>query len=112
MARPEFIDALPGYLLPDAASQARVRTVRQRLKALAEAVQYLPDAFVDLAIRGVAPLCCIGGRRRNPPPWPPQGRIVAHVPDLPRSTVTGPKHLYLPQNQQTFGPRQFQSATL
>lgn len=32
-----FIDALPGFLLPDAASQARIRTVIQRLEALATA---------------------------------------------------------------------------
>lgn len=30
-----FIDALPGYLLPDAASQARIGTVLERLRALA-----------------------------------------------------------------------------
>jgi hypothetical protein len=30
-----FIDALPGYLLPDAASQARIRLIRDRLHALA-----------------------------------------------------------------------------
>src|SRR5580692_10908464 len=35
LATPEFIDALPGYLLPDAASQARIGTVLQRLKAVA-----------------------------------------------------------------------------
>ena len=35
LAAPAFIDALPGYLLPDAASQARVGTVLRRLKALA-----------------------------------------------------------------------------
>jgi hypothetical protein len=29
-----FIDALPGYLLPDAASQARIGTVRRRLKTV------------------------------------------------------------------------------
>lgn len=32
---PAFIDALPGYLLPDAASQARIGMVLRRLKALA-----------------------------------------------------------------------------
>jgi len=31
---PEFIDALPGYLLPDAASQTRIGTVVQRLEML------------------------------------------------------------------------------
>ena len=35
LAAPGFIDALPGYLLPDAASQARIGTVLRRLKALA-----------------------------------------------------------------------------
>lgn len=35
LAMPEFIDALPGYLLPDAASQARIGIVLQRLKAVA-----------------------------------------------------------------------------
>lgn len=30
-----FMDALPGYLLPDAASQARIRLIRDRLHALA-----------------------------------------------------------------------------
>jgi predicted nucleotidyltransferase len=35
LAAPEFIDALPGYLLPDAASQARIGTVLRRLKAIA-----------------------------------------------------------------------------
>ncbi len=35
LAEPRFIDALPGYLLPDAASQARIGTVLRRLKALA-----------------------------------------------------------------------------
>jgi predicted nucleotidyltransferase len=35
LAAPAFIDALPGYLLPDTASQARVGTVLRRLKALA-----------------------------------------------------------------------------
>ena len=37
LATPEFIDALPGYLLPDAASQARIGTVLRRLKAVASA---------------------------------------------------------------------------
>jgi hypothetical protein len=32
---PGFIDALPGYLLPDAASQARIGTVLRRLRAVA-----------------------------------------------------------------------------
>lgn len=31
---PEFMDALPGYLLPDAASQTRIGTVVQRLEML------------------------------------------------------------------------------
>jgi hypothetical protein len=35
LATPVFIDALPGYLLPDAASQARIGTVLRRLKAVA-----------------------------------------------------------------------------
>jgi predicted nucleotidyltransferase len=35
LATPGFLDALPGYLLPDAASQARIGTVRRRLKAIA-----------------------------------------------------------------------------
>ena len=35
LATPGFIDALPGYLLPDTASQARIVTVLRRLKAVA-----------------------------------------------------------------------------
>jgi hypothetical protein len=35
LAAPGFVDALPGYLLPDAASQARIGTVLRRLKAIA-----------------------------------------------------------------------------
>ena len=35
LATPGFIDALPGYLLPDTASQARIGTVFRRLKAVA-----------------------------------------------------------------------------
>jgi hypothetical protein len=35
LVAPRFIDALPGYLLPDTASQARIGTVLRRLKALA-----------------------------------------------------------------------------
>jgi hypothetical protein len=35
LATPGFIDALPGYLLPDVASQARIGTVLRRLKAVA-----------------------------------------------------------------------------
>ncbi len=35
LAAPGFIDALPGYLLPDAASQARIGTVLRRLRAVA-----------------------------------------------------------------------------
>jgi predicted nucleotidyltransferase len=34
LATPGFIDALPGYLLPDAASQARIGTVLHRVKAI------------------------------------------------------------------------------
>jgi hypothetical protein len=34
LTTPGFIDALPGYLLPDAASQARLGTVLRRLKAM------------------------------------------------------------------------------
>lgn len=32
---PAFVDALPGYLPPDAASQARIRIILERLRALA-----------------------------------------------------------------------------
>jgi hypothetical protein len=32
---PQFIDAIPGYLLPDAASQGRVPLVVERLKEIA-----------------------------------------------------------------------------
>jgi len=35
LAAPGFMDALPGYLLPDAASQSRIGTVLGRLLALA-----------------------------------------------------------------------------
>lgn len=35
VASRDFQDALPGYLLPDAASQARIRIVFQRLAKLA-----------------------------------------------------------------------------
>jgi hypothetical protein len=35
LATPGFLDALPGYLLPDAASQARISIVLERLEALA-----------------------------------------------------------------------------
>jgi hypothetical protein len=35
LATPRFIDALPGYLLPDAASQARIGTILRRLRAVA-----------------------------------------------------------------------------
>jgi len=35
LATPAFIDALPDYLLPDAASQTRIGTVLQRLRAVA-----------------------------------------------------------------------------
>lgn len=37
LATPGFIDALPGYLLPDAASQARIGIVLRRLNSLASA---------------------------------------------------------------------------
>jgi len=37
LASPGLVDALPGYLLPDAASQARIGTVLRRLKAIASA---------------------------------------------------------------------------
>jgi len=33
-----FVDALPGFLLPDAASQARYPVVRERLNALAGSI--------------------------------------------------------------------------
>lgn len=32
---PGFLDALPGYLIPDAASQARIDPVLRRLEAIA-----------------------------------------------------------------------------
>jgi hypothetical protein len=35
LAEEDFLDAIPGYLLPDSASQARVVIVLDRLKALA-----------------------------------------------------------------------------
>jgi hypothetical protein len=35
LATPGFLDALPGYLLPDAASQSRISVVLRRLEALA-----------------------------------------------------------------------------
>jgi predicted nucleotidyltransferase len=35
LATSAFIDALPGYLLPDAASQVRIGTVIRRLEAIA-----------------------------------------------------------------------------
>ncbi len=35
LGAPGFIDAVPGYLLPDAASQARIGTVLRQLKAIA-----------------------------------------------------------------------------
>jgi hypothetical protein len=35
LAIPEFLDALPGYLLPDRASQARVAILLERLKKIA-----------------------------------------------------------------------------
>jgi len=35
LARPRFLDALPGYLLPDAASQSRIGIVLARLERLA-----------------------------------------------------------------------------
>jgi hypothetical protein len=35
LATPGFLDALPGYLLPDAASQSRIGIVLRRLEELA-----------------------------------------------------------------------------
>ena len=35
LANPGFLDALPGYLLPDAASQSRIGIVLRRLEELA-----------------------------------------------------------------------------
>jgi hypothetical protein len=35
LATGRFVDALPGYLLPDAASQARISLVLERLQELA-----------------------------------------------------------------------------
>lgn len=35
LAKSGFLDALPGYLLPDAASQSRISIVMQRLEELA-----------------------------------------------------------------------------
>jgi hypothetical protein len=35
LATPSFLDALPGYLLPDQASQARVSILLERLKQIA-----------------------------------------------------------------------------
>jgi hypothetical protein len=35
LATPRFLDALPGYLLPDAASQSRIGIVLRRLEELA-----------------------------------------------------------------------------
>lgn len=35
LAVPEFLDALPGYLLPDQVSQARVSVLLERLKKIA-----------------------------------------------------------------------------
>jgi hypothetical protein len=37
LATREFVDALPGFLLPDAASQGRISALRDRLAALAKA---------------------------------------------------------------------------
>ena len=34
LAEPRFLDALPGYLLPDAANQRRIRQLREKLDAL------------------------------------------------------------------------------
>jgi len=34
MTAPGFLEALPGYLLPDAASQSRIHMVLQRLEEL------------------------------------------------------------------------------
>jgi len=33
--RPELVEALPGFLLPDAASQARRQSIERRMKGLA-----------------------------------------------------------------------------
>jgi len=41
----EFLDALPGYLLPDEASQARMPTLLARLKEIAEAARSTPGAL-------------------------------------------------------------------
>jgi hypothetical protein len=35
LATPAFVDAIPGYLLPDQASQARVSILLERLKQIA-----------------------------------------------------------------------------
>ena len=35
LAAPRFLDGLPGYLLPDAASQSRINVVLRRLEELA-----------------------------------------------------------------------------
>jgi hypothetical protein len=35
LGTPVFLDALPGYLLPDAASQSRINIVLRRLEELA-----------------------------------------------------------------------------
>ena len=34
LAEPRFLDALPGYLLPDAANQRRIMQLREKLDAL------------------------------------------------------------------------------
>jgi predicted nucleotidyltransferase len=39
LGTPEFLDALPGYLLPDAASQARITTVLRRMRAIGESAR-------------------------------------------------------------------------
>ncbi len=40
-----FVDALPGYLLPDAASQARIPTVLERLKQITGVSQHPLHSF-------------------------------------------------------------------
>lgn len=37
LSNPQFLDALPGYLLPDAASQSRIGIVLDRLRPIAAA---------------------------------------------------------------------------
>jgi predicted nucleotidyltransferase len=44
LTTPKFIDALPGYLLPDDISQSRIRVVLERLEKLAEKPQTIKKA--------------------------------------------------------------------